>query len=201
MKLPMNDRALSSESLDTLFREARTFNRFLDRPVSPGQLRSLYELAKFGPTAANSCPTRFVFLSTPEAKARILPFMSDGNRDKTALAPVVAILGRDLEFHEKLPFLFPHADAKSWFEGNDASIRHNALLNGGLQAGYFLLAARSLGLDCGPMGGFDSEKVDAEFFPGTQVKSFLVVNLGFGDRDSLHPRSPRLPFEEACRIL
>ncbi len=192
---------LSDTALDQLFREARTYNAFLPKPVSDEQLRQLYALAKFGPTSANASPMRVVFVKSPEAKAKLSPFMSEGNRAKTLAAPVTAIVGHDHTFHQHLPRLFPHADAKSWFDGNQALIDITAFRNGTLQGAYLLLAARAVGLDCGPMSGFDNAGVDAAFFAGTAVKSNFLVNIGYGDASrDLFPRSPRLSFDEACTI-
>lgn len=192
---------LNDDALDTLFRSARTYNGFTAEPVTDDHLRAIYDLLKWGPTAANGCPARFVFVRTPEAKERLRPALSAGNIAKTMAAPATAIIGYDLEFYEKLPLLFPHTDARSWFAGKpDEHIRTNAFRGGTLQGAYFMLAARALGLSCGPMGGFDNAKVDAEFFAGGRVKSNFLCNLGFGDPASLHPRNPRLAFAEACRI-
>jgi 3-hydroxypropanoate dehydrogenase len=192
---------LSEAALDQLFREARTFNAWLPKDVTDEQLHQLYELAKFGPTSANASPMRLVFVKSKAAKEKLSPFMSEGNRAKTLAAPVTAIVGTDHAFHEKLPQLFPHADAKSWFEGNQPLIDTTAFRNASLQGAYVILAARAIGLDCGPMSGFDSEGVDAAFFAGTRVRSNFMINIGYGDagRD-LFPRSPRLAFDEACRI-
>lgn len=192
---------LSDTALDQLFRSARTFNAWLPREVSDAQLHQLYELVKYGPTSANSSPMRLVFVKSPEAKAKLAPLMSDGNRAKTMAAPVTAIIGNDHAFHDKLPQLFPHADAKSWFEGNQPLIDTTAFRNATLQGAYVILAARALGLDCGPMSGFDSAGVDAAFFAGTAVKSNFLINIGYGDASrDLFPRSPRLSFDEACTI-
>lgn len=191
---------LDPAALDQLFRQARSYNAFSGE-VSDDTLHQLYDLLKLGPTAANTTPARIVFVRGEEAKARLLPLMDEGNRAKTAAAPVSAIIGHDQDFHEKLPFLFPHADAKAWFDGPRENRSTPALLNGSLQTAYLILAARALGLDAGPMSGFDHARVDAEFFPGSQVKSSVIVNLGEGDPASLFPRLPRLPFDEACRIL
>lgn len=192
---------LSDTALDQLFRSARTFNAWLPREVSDAQLHQLYELVKFGPTSANSSPMRLVFVKSPEAKAKLAPLMSDGNRAKTMAAPVTAIIGNDHAFHDKLPQLFPHADAKSWFEGNQPLIDTTAFRNATLQGAYVILAARALGLDCGPMSGFDSAGVDAAFFAGTAIKSNFLINIGYGDASrDLFPRSPRLSFDEACTI-
>ncbi|MEY3027129.1 MAG: hypothetical protein RLZZ238_2026 [Planctomycetota bacterium] len=189
---------LPQASLDQLFIQARTQNGWLDKPVPDEVLRELHELAKWGPTAANTCPLRVVFVRSAEGKERLLPCMAPGNMEKTKAAPVTAILGMDMEFYEKLPKLFPHADARSWFAGNPAAIEENAFRNSSLQAAYFMLAARSLGLDCGPMGGFDKDKINAAFFAGTTHRVNFLCNLGFGDAEKLYPRSPRLAFEDAC---
>ncbi|PJK11416.1 malonic semialdehyde reductase [Lysobacteraceae bacterium NML120232] len=192
--------ALDDVSLDQLFRTARSYNAFSGE-IDDATLHRLYDLLKFGPTAANSSPARFLFLRSQEAKQRLAPALAEGNLAKTLSAPVTVVVAHDLDFHEKLPVLFPHADAKSWFEGPREGRHYPALLNGSLQGAYLILAARALGLDTGPMTGFDSAKVDAEFFAGTQWKSSLLVNLGKGDEGSIFPRSPRLPFAEACQIL
>jgi len=192
---------LDDRSLDIIFREAHTHSNWLDKPVSDALLRQIYDLMKWAPTSANCCPARFVFVRSTEAKQRLLPAMAPGNMEKTRTAPVTVIVGYDLEFYEKLPKLFPQADARSWFVGNQPLIKRNAIQSGTLQGAYLLLAARALGLDAGPMNGFDNEKVDREFFAGTQIKSNFVINLGYGDSSKLFPRNPRLPFEEAAQIL
>ena len=192
---------LSETTLDQLFRSARTLNAWLPKDVSDKQLHQLYELAKFGPTSANSSPMRVVFVKSAEAKATLAPLMSDGNRAKTMEAPVAAIIGTDHEFYEQLPKLFPHADARSWFVGNQPLIDITAFRNATLQGAYVLMAARALGLDCGPMSGFDNAGVDAAFFAGTAIKSNFVISIGYGDASrNLFPRSPRLAFDEACKI-
>ncbi len=192
--------SLDSAALDQLFRQARTYNSFSGE-IDDATLHQLYDLLKFGPTAANSTPARFVFVRSAEAKARLEPALDAGNHDKTMAAPVTVIVAYDLDFHHKLPLLFPHTDAREWFEGPAMEKRFvPAMRNGSLQGAYMMLAARSLGLDCGPMSGFDNAKVDAAFFAGTQWKSNFLVNLGKGDPGSVFPRSPRLPFDEACRI-
>jgi 3-hydroxypropanoate dehydrogenase len=192
---------LSEASLDQLFREARTFNAWLPKEVSDEQLHQLYELAKFGPTSANSSPMRVVFVKSKEAKAKLAPFLSEGNLAKTMEAPVTAIIATDHEFHEQLPKLFPHADARSWFVGNQPLIDTTAFRNATLQGAYVLMAARALGLDCGPMSGFDNAGVDAAFFSGTAIKSNFLISIGHGDASrNLFPRSPRLSFDEACTI-
>jgi 3-hydroxypropanoate dehydrogenase len=201
---------LNNEALDILFRQARTHNAWLDKPVGDHLLRQLYELMKFGPTSANSCPARIIFLRTPEAKERLKPALSPTNVDKTMQAPVTAIVGYDLKFYEQVPKLFPHNLAmREYFSQNQALAEITAFRNGSMQGGYLILAARSLGLDCGPMSGFDNAKVDAEFFsaaagnPGAfvEVKSNFLCNLGYPDASKLFPRNPRLPFEDACRLL
>jgi 3-hydroxypropanoate dehydrogenase len=192
---------LADEALDVLFREARTHNAWTDQPVSDTMLRAVYELAKMGPTSANCSPMRVVFVRSPEGKRRLAPSLSAGNLEKTMKAPATAILAYDLEFYEKLPFLFPHEDARSWFAGKPELIQATAFRNGTLQAAYLIMAARALGLDCGPMSGFDNAKVDAEFFPDSTLRSNFLCNLGHGDPGGLFPRSPRFEFEEACRIV
>lgn len=191
---------ISEAALDQLFRDARTHNGWQDKPVSDAQLRALYDLWKMGPTSANCSPARVVFVKSVEAKEKLKPALSEGNRDKTMVAPVVAIIGSDMEFYEKLPKLFPHADARSWFVGKQQHIETTAFRNASLQGAYLILAARALGIDTGPMSGFDNAKVDAEFFAGTQVKTNFICSLGYGNAEKLFPRSPRLPFDEACRI-
>ena len=192
---------LDDRSLDIIFREARTHSVWQDKPVDDDLLHRLYDLMKWGPTSANCCPARIVFVCSEEAKRRLLPAMDPGNQEKTRTAPVTAIVAQDYEFYEKLPQLFPHADARSWFAGNQPVIDTTAFRNGTLQGAYLILAARALGLDAGPMSGFNNEMVDKEFFAGTKIKSNFVVNLGYGDVSKLFPRSPRLNFEEAAQIL
>jgi len=187
-------------ALDQLFRTARTQNAFQDRPVEDSQLRALYDLLKWAPTSANASPARFVFVKSAEAKQKLAPALSEGNLDKTLAAPVTVIIGFDLDFHEKLPYLFPHADAKAWFDGPREGRHEAAFRNGSLQGAYLILAARALGLDAGPMSGFDPAKVDEAFFAGTAIKSNFLVNLGYGDPSGLFPRLPRLSFDEAARI-
>ena len=193
---------IDAQALDLLFRTARTANGFRDEPVTDDQLRQVFDLMKMGPTAANGQPGRFVFLRSPEAKARLRPALSAGNLEKTMAAPVVVIVAHDLDFHEHLPKVFPHnPGAKSWFDGERATREVGAFRNGTLQGAYFLLAARACGLDCGPMSGFDNAKLDAEFFPDGRFKSNFLINLGHGDPSTVFARSPRLAFEEACSIL
>lgn len=186
---------------EQLFTEARSHNGFFPDPVPESKLRAIYELMKFGPTSANCSPARFIFVTTPEAKAKLLTCMAPGNQEKTRQAPVVAIIGMDMAFYDKLPQLFPHTDARSWFAGKPALIESTAFRNSSLQGAYFMLAARSLGVDCGPMSGFDSDKMDATFWAGTTVKTNFVCSLGKGDPSKIFARSPRLAFEEACRLV
>ena len=193
--------ALDQNALNQLFLTARTHNGWLDTPVSDALLQQVYELTVMGPTAANSQPARFVFVKSPEAKARLKPHLAPGNVDKTMSAPVTVIVANDHAFHEQLPVFFPHADARAWYEGNDALIAQTAMRNGSLQGAYFMLAARALGLDVGPMSGFDSAGVDAEFFAGTALKSNFLINLGYGDASKLFPRSPRPGFADFARVL
>jgi 3-hydroxypropanoate dehydrogenase len=192
---------LNTDGQDLLFRNARTHNGWLDKPVDDALLRQVYDLAKWGPTSANMSPLRIVFVKSREAKERLKPALDAGNVDKTMKAPVTAIIAMDVHFYEQLPKLFPHADARAWFKDLPENVlEYTALRNGSLQGGYFMLAARSLGLDCGPMSGFNNAKVDAAFFAGTTVKSNFLCNLGYGDPSKLYPRSPRLTFEEACKV-
>jgi len=193
-------RTLSQEALERILTEARTHSVWLPEPVSDDLLVQIYNLMKWGPTSANSSPARIVFVKSPEAKAKLLPCMAEGNVEKTKTAPVTAIIAQDMEFYEKLPKLFPFADARSWFAGNKPFIESTAFRNSSLQGAYFIIAARSLGLDCGPMSGFDNAKVDEVFFQGTAWKSNFICNLGYGDSVKLRPRAPRLEFNEACKI-
>ena len=192
---------LDSAALDTLFRNARTHNGWLDKPVTDAQLQEIYDLLKWAPTSANCSPARIVFVKSAEGKEKLLPCMAPGNVDKTKAAPVTAIIGMDTAFYEKLPQLFPHADAKSWFVGNQPMIDATAFRNSSLQGAYFIVAARAIGLDCGPMSGFDPDKVNAAFFAGTSVKVNFICNLGYGDPAKLYGRSPRLSFDEACKVV
>jgi 3-hydroxypropanoate dehydrogenase len=194
-------KVVSDDDLDLIFRNARTHNVWLDRAVEDALLRKVYDLARMGPTSANMCPMRIIFVKSKEAKERLKPALDAGNVDKTMKAPVTAIIAMDIRFYEKLPKLFPHADAKAWFKDLPEDVlEYTALRNGSLQGAYFMLAARSLGLDCGPMSGFNNAKVDAAFFAGTTIKSNFLCNLGHGDASKLYPRSPRLEFEEACQF-
>jgi 3-hydroxypropanoate dehydrogenase len=196
----MSSQALSEPALDQLFREARSYNAWQDREVSDELLHQLYELLKWGPTSANSCPARIVFVKSEEAKARLKPCLAEGNVEKSMSAPVVAIIGMDMEFYEQLPKLFPHTDARSWFAGKPEKIEENAMRNSSLQGAYLILAARALGLDCGPMSGFDNACLEEAFFPDGKVRANFICALGYGSSDRLYPRGPRLEFDEACRI-
>ncbi len=188
-------------ALDVLFNNARTHSAWLDKKVDPALLRQLYDLVKMAPTSANCQPLRVVFVTSKEAKEKLKPTLDGGNVEKTMTAPVTAILGMDMEFYEQMPKLFPHTDAKSWFVGKPAYIESTAFRNSSLQGGYFILAARALGLDCGPMSGFNNAKVDELFFAGTKIKSNFLCNLGYGDASKLHPRSPRPSFDEFCKVV
>lgn len=193
--------SLDNAALDILFRKARSYNAWQDKPVSDQQLNELYELMKWGPTSANSCPARMVFIKSEETKQKLKACLDEGNIEKSMTAPVVAIIGMDLEFHEQLVKLFPHTDAKSWFDGKDEKILETAFRNSSLQGAYLMLAARSLGLDCGPMSGFDNSKLEEAFFPGGKVKANFICAIGYGSEDKLYPRGPRLEFDEACQIV
>ena len=197
----MADR-LSNAVFEQLFTSARTVYAWQDKAISESVLRELYETCRWAPTGANTNPMRVVFVASKEAKERLRPALSEGNVEKTVTAPVTAIIAEDHEFYEHMPFLFPHVpDARSWFAGNEESIRANAHYNTTLQAGYFIMAARALGLDCGPMAGFDKAVLDAAFFAGTSYKSNVLINLGYGDPEKLFPRNPRFEFEQVCKIV
>jgi 3-hydroxypropanoate dehydrogenase len=193
--------AISQDCLKQIFLDARTHNKWLDRPVSDETLRQLVDILKMGPTSANQSPARILFVKSAEAKKRLEPLLSEGNRAKTMSAPVCAIIGYDLEFYEHLPKLFPHTDARKWFVGQDEKIEVSAFRNGTLQGAYLIIAARALGLDTGPMSGFDNDGVDREFFAGTQIKSNFLCSIGYGDPSVLFPRSPRFSFDEMARIV
>ena len=197
---PVSDK-LDSRALDQLFREARTHNGWLPIDVPDALLEEAVDLAKMCPTSANISPLRIVFVRSSEAKLRLKGALAPGNVDKTMAAPVTAILGHDTKFYDLLPRLFPHADAKAWFVGNEAFANDTAYKNGTLQIAYFILALRAVGLDTGPMSGFDNASVDAEFFPGGQIKSNVLVNIGYGDPAKLFPRSPRLEFAEIATYV
>ena len=194
--------SLDDAGLDLLFREARTHNKFTDQPVTDDELRALYAILRNGPTSANSSPARFLFLRTKEAKQKLAPALSSGNHDKTMAAPVTVIVAYDPKFHEKLPNLFPHnPDAMSWFTDNVSLAAITAFRNGTLQGAYLILAARAVGLDTGAMSGFDNEMVDEVFLAEHGWRSNFLCNIGHGDPSGLHPRSPRLEFDEACVLL
>ncbi len=192
---------LTESALDILFRRARSHIAWTDRPVSVELLRQVWDLTRMGPTSANCSPARIVFAVSAEAKEKLMPCLMEGNREKTMSAPAAAIIGYDLEFHDRLAELFPHEDARSWFSGNPGLIQATAFRNGTLQGAYFMLAARALGLDCGPMSGFDNAMVDEAFFAGGAVKSNFICNVGYGDPTALFPRGPRLDFDDACKVM
>ncbi|HVJ55094.1 MAG TPA: malonic semialdehyde reductase [Aliidongia sp.] len=192
---------IDAHAHDVLFKSARTHNGWQDKPVPADLLHRAYDLARMGPTSANCSPMRVVFVTSPEAKERLKPALSAGNLDKTMAAPTTAILANDSKFYDELPRLFPHADARSWFTGSAELAAVTAMRNGTLQAAYLIIALRSLGLDCGPMSGFDNAKVDAEFFPDGRFKSNFLCNIGYGDPAKLFPRSPRFEFEDVCKIV
>jgi 3-hydroxypropanoate dehydrogenase len=193
---------VDDSALDVIFRHARTHSVWQEKAVDDSLLKRIYDLARMGPTSANMCPMRIVFIKTREAKERLKPSLDQGNVEKTMAAPVTALIGMEIHFYEYLSKLVPHVDARAWFKDLPESVLQTmALRNSSLQAAYFILAARSLGLDCGPMSGFNNAKVDAEFFAGTTVKSNFLCNLGYGDASKLHPRAPRLEFEETCKIV
>lgn len=191
---------LDQVALDQLFLTARTHSAWLDKPVPEALLRQAYDLARMAPTSGNSQPMRIVFVCSAEARERLRPALSEGNLEKTMSAPVTAIIAHDMEFYEELPRLYPHVDARSWFAGKPDAIAETAFRNGSMQGAYFIMAARAVGLDCGPMSGFDKAVVDAAFFPEGRIKSNFLINLGYGDAARLHPRSPRPEFNEFCRI-
>ena len=193
---------LSDDALDIILRKARSYGAWLEKPLSDETLRQIYELMKWGPTSANSCPARILFLRTPESKQRLAPALSPTNVEKTMHAPVTAIIAHDLDFYEKLPKLFPHNHGMQDLFAKSAPLAEiTAFRNGTLQGGYFIIAARALGVDCGPMSGFDNAKVDQEFFPTGRIKSNFLCNLGYGDASKVYPRKPRLDFDEACTLI
>ena len=196
MSTPLNNDALAQ-----LFSEARTFSTWQNKSISTELLHQLYELVKYAPTSANSSPARFVFVTSPDAKAKLKPALAEGNIEKTMSAPVTVIVAADYDFYEHLPLLFPQTDAKSWFVGNQALIDATAFRNSSLQGAYLIMAARALGLDTGAMSGFDNAAVDAAFFAGTNTRSNFLIHLGYGDVSKLHPRNPRLSFEQAALIV
>ncbi len=194
-------RPLSTKALNQLFLEARTYNHWLPKSVPTSMLVRLVDALKMAPTSANCSPARIVFVKGKRAKAKLEKCLAPGNVEKTMSAPITAVIGYDLEFYEKLPQLFPHADAKSWFVGNDAMIQDTAFRNSSLQGAYLMMAARALGLDCGAMSGFDAAAVEKAFFPNSKIKANFLCNLGYGDTKDMYPRSPRFTFDEFCSIV
>lgn len=192
---------LDQDALNTLFINARSHNGWLDKEVTDKQIHQIYDLMKFGPTAANNCPARITFVKSEDAKQKLKAHLDEGNIEKAMSAPVVAIISYDIEFYEKLPFLFPHTDARSWYAGKPEKIKSAGEMNATLQGAYFMLAARAVGLDCGPMGGFNNQTLDEEFFPDGKTKSIFICALGQGDESKIYPRGPRLSFDEACEIV
>jgi len=195
---------INQQAMQQLFLDARSYNSWQKKPVSEEQIQQIYDLAKMGPTSANSCPARFVFITSDKAKAKLKDCLDEGNVEKSMTAPAVAIIGMDMEFYEQLPKLFPHGDARSWYAGKDDKIFDAAFRNSSLQGAYLIMAIRSLGLDAGPMSGFNSEKLDATFFMGSSkgtVKSNFICAFGYGDGSTLYPRGPRLEFGDAASIV
>ena len=198
--MPINA-PLETAALDQLFRNARSYNGYTDKPVSNDQLEAVWELMKYGPTSANCLPARIIWCVSEEAKQKLAALTMPANGEKILSAPATAIIGMDLEFYENLPELFPHTDARSWFVGNDALIEKTAFRNSSLQGGYFILAARALGLDAGPMSGFDNDAVDAAFFAGSTIKSNFISTIGYGDPATIFDRSPRPAFDRFNKIV
>lgn len=197
----MADQYLDDAGFDLIFKEARSYNGWHDRDVDDDILHKIYDMMRYGPTSANCCPMRLIFVKSDEAKEKLKPCLMEGNVEKTMSAPVTAIMANDMEFYEHMPFLFPHTDAKSWFVGKEKFIASTAQRNGTLQAAYFMIAARGFGLDCGPMSGFSPKKTKEAFFPGQNVEVNMLCNLGYGDPESIFERSPRFPFEDVCKIV
>lgn len=193
--------ALDLKVLDQLFTNARTHTQWHERPINEATIRRLYDLTKMGPTSANGCPARFVWIHSEAAKQRLQPCLAPGNVDQTMSAPLTVIVAMDMEFYEKMPELYPHTDARAWFVGNDALIQETAMRNSSLQGAYLIMAARSLGLDTGAMSGYDAAQLDKEFFAGTRWRSNFLLNIGYGDDAKVHKRHPRLSFEDACQLL
>ncbi len=192
---------IDNNGLKTLFTQARSHNGWLDKPITTEQIQQIYDLLKFAPTSANCSPVRITFITSDNAKQRLKPHLDTGNIEKSMTAPATAIIAYDEEFYEKLPQLFPHNDARSWFVGHPEKITQAGTSNATLQAAYFMIAARSIGLDCGPIIGFDAQAVDKEFFANAKTKTLMICNIGYGDSSKLHPRSPRLDFDQACEII
>ena len=202
MTTQFHDQHLSAEALDQIFREARSYNGWLPRDVSDEQIHAIYELLKMAPTSANMQPSRIVWVKSDDARARLVECVSDGNKDKVKAAPVTALIGMDIDFHDELPWLFPHADAKSWFEGDEEGRKEGAFRNSSLQGAYLMIAARALGLDCGPMSGFDADALDAAFFADDpKVKVNFICSIGYGDQTSIFERSPRPEFSKFNTIV
>ena len=196
-----DNKSITEQDKDILFRKARTYNGWLDKDVPDDLLKEVFDLMKWGPTSANCLPMRVKFVKSKEAKERLKPYLMEANQEKTLKAPAVAIIAYDMEFYEHLPRLFPHTDAKSWFVGDAKNILETANRNGTLQGGYFILAARALGLDCGPMSGFDKDGVKEEFFPDDNYVVNFLCNLGYGDESTIFERSPRFDFDDVCEIV
>jgi len=202
MTKQFHDRPLPQDALDQLFCEARTYNGWLDRPVSPEQITAIYDLMKMGPTSANMQPTRFIWVQSEEQKQRLAVHTGDGNKQKILSAPVTVIIGYDIDFHEELPWLFPHTDAKSWFDGDEAGRTEGAMRNSTLQGAYLMMAARALGLDCGAMSGVDLDGLTKEFFAEQpKVKADWICSIGYGDKDSIFGRSPRPDFDRFNSVI
>ena len=197
----MGNTIIADTAFDQLFRNARTANHWLDKPVGDDLLQQIHDIMRFGPTSANCCPLRITFVTSPEAKEKLKACLDQGNVDKTMQAPVTAIFAQDMKFYEHMKFLFPHTDARSWFEGNEKLIESTAVRNATLQAAYFMIVARGMGLSCGPMSGFNNDKVDAAFLSGTSFKSNFICNLGYGDHSKDFPRAPRFGFDDVCKIV
>lgn len=197
----MTSEILTSQVLDQLFRQAHTANAWQDRAVDDGILKEIYDVMKHGPTSANGCPLRIVFVKTKQEKEKLKATLSPDNVEKMMTAPVTALFAQDMQFYDHLPFLYPQADARSWFAGREKVIVDTALRNSSLQAAYFMVMARAFGLDCGPMSGFDEEKVNAVFFPEGRFRINFICNLGYGAESGFHPRNPRFAFEDVCKIV
>lgn len=197
----MGNTIIADSAFDQLFRTARTANHWLDKPVESSVLQQIHDVMRFGPTSANCCPLRIVFVQSPEAKEKLKSCLDAGNVDKTMQAPVTALFAQDMKFYEQMKFLFPHTDARAWFVGNDKLIESTAFRNATLQAAYFMVVARGFGLSCGPMSGFDADKLNAAFFAGTSFRANFICNLGYGDHSKDYPRSPRFAFDDVCSIV
>ncbi len=197
----MGNTIIADTAFDQLFRNARTANHWLDTKVDDSTLQQIHDIMRFGPTSANCCRLRIVFVKTPEAKEKLKGCLDAGNVDKTMAAPITALFARDMKFYEHMKFLFPHTDARAWFEGNNKLIESTATRNATLQAAYFMVVARGLGLSCGPMSGFDADKLNAAFFGGTSYKVDFICNLGYGDHSKDFARSPRFAFDDVCKII